>query len=263
MSSGKLIRSIGKHTDRLLSLAISPDGKTIAWAGGYQGMGLWEAATGKDIVQLQGSHHHVDSALAYSPDGTLLATASNSGDPIRLWDVPAGKVAMEWKQLRATALAFSPQGLMLATASGKDVILLDVATRKELRRLRGHAAEIKAIAWTPNSAVLASASLDGTVLIWDVSGLAKDGRLRPVPLQEKALEELWQILGEDDPVPAHQALWKLAACPDAGAFLAKRLPGAKADERLRSLRAWPHSKPTQAPRRASSWNPWPQHPTRR
>jgi WD40 repeat protein len=238
LTSGKLIRSIGKHKDRLVSLAVAPDGKTIAWAGGYQGMGLWDAATGKDIVRLLGSHHHVDSALAYSPDGTLLATASNSGDPIRLWDVPAGKVAMEWKQLRATALAFSPQGLMLATASGKEVILLDVATRKELRRFRGHMAEIKAIVWIPNSAVLASASADGTVLIWDVSGLTKDGRLRPLPLEEKSLEELWQALGDDDPIPAHQALWKLAACRDAPAFLAKRLPpAAKADERLRNLRA--------------------------
>src|SRR6516162_7026789 len=65
-----------RHTDNVLSLAYSPDGKLIASGGSDDVICLWEADTGKEVRRLTGPHSEVWD-VAFSPDGKLLAAASN------------------------------------------------------------------------------------------------------------------------------------------------------------------------------------------
>src|SRR5262249_16930109 len=58
----------------ITSLSFSPDGKTLASAGGG-GIRLWETATGREVAQLKGPEGSIE-AIAYSPDGRTLAAGS-------------------------------------------------------------------------------------------------------------------------------------------------------------------------------------------
>ena len=69
------------------------------------------------------------------------------------------------------ALAFNPDGTRLAASDGSAIVLWDLETRAVRRSLRGHTKPLTSLAFSPDGALLASGSLDGSAMIWDpVSG---------------------------------------------------------------------------------------------
>src|SRR5215211_8179611 len=121
-------------------------------------------------TQLTGHTYPVEK-VAFSPDGELLASASDDGT-VRFWDV--GSEKSHGQPLTHTApvwdVAFSPDGELLASASDdKTVRLWDVATGNLLGEpLTGHTKEVIAVDFSPQGNLLASASVDKTVRLWDV-----------------------------------------------------------------------------------------------
>jgi WD40 repeat protein len=139
----------------LFTVALAPDGKTVA-TGGLDGtVRLWDTASG----QLRTTLTHLLGAIkciAFAPDGRRLATGAghialwkdkkssqfigNIYEPglVRVWDLMAGK---EERTFRAhvgglDSLAFSPDGKLLATVGGDGARLWDAATGKELALFR-------------------------------------------------------------------------------------------------------------------------------
>jgi RNA polymerase sigma factor (sigma-70 family) len=108
-------------------------------------------------------------ALAFSPDGKSLASASDDGaSTVSLWDAATGKELTLLRGHRNTirALAFAPDGKTLATGSNDRTIRLwDVATGKELRRSEA-TAEVSTIAFSPDGKTLASGGED-PIQLWD------------------------------------------------------------------------------------------------
>lgn len=163
------------------NLAFTPDGRSLIGQGGG-GLKLWDVATGQEValparlVKEGGS-----AALAFSPDGQLLATAS-SDKIIRLWQTQG------WDYLRAlsghtgdiNALAFSPDGRRLASgAADLTVRLWDVGTGQPLSVLTGHTDRVKAVAFSPDGSLLASGATDNAVRVWDLG--AETASSAPVP----------------------------------------------------------------------------------
>jgi WD40 repeat protein/beta-lactamase regulating signal transducer with metallopeptidase domain len=110
-------------------------------------------------------------ALAYSPNGSTLATAGDDG-VVELRDVASGEVIgrLEGHRDAVSCLAFSPDGKTLATGSYDQTLKLwDLASRRARATLTGHTNWIFAVAFAPDGSSLVSAGHDKMVRVWDAA----------------------------------------------------------------------------------------------
>lgn len=113
-------------------------------------------------------------SIAFSPDGTLLASGSRD-HLLRLWSVETGReiARLSGHTDALSAVAFAASGALLASgAADHSVRLWDVdQATKEYRQtllLRGHVDMISSLAFSPDGRLLASASLDRTIRLWTI-----------------------------------------------------------------------------------------------
>ncbi|WP_208339813.1 protein kinase domain-containing protein [Aetokthonos hydrillicola] len=165
-----LVRTLTGHSDFVINVAFSPDGKTLASSSYDKTVKLWNLTTGEQIRTLQG-HSTSAYSVAINPDGKTLA--SGSGDnTIQLWNLATGE------QLRTlqghfgwvNSVAFSPDGKTLASGSGDNTIQLwNLATGEQLRTLQGHSGWVNSVAFSPDGKTLASGSFDHTIKLWNLA----------------------------------------------------------------------------------------------
>lgn len=124
----------------------------------------------KVVHELKG-HTETIYAVAFSPDGKILATGSFDKSA-RLWDVAGGNEIKKFAgpaghQDLVLCVGFSPNGKTLATGSqDKTAKVWDIPTDKHLRAF-AHADAVNALALSPDGKVLAGAGKDGLVKLWN------------------------------------------------------------------------------------------------
>ena len=161
--------------------------------GGENGtIALWDTTTGKKRLTLtdrtlpsplgenkkirlrdrhipfRGDRSNHVLALAFSPDGTRLASGSKDA-AVRLQDTAGTEtpIVLQGHEGWINALAFSADGSMLASGStDRTVQLWDTTTGEMLATFSGHLSVITALVFSPDSRTLASGSADGTVRFW-------------------------------------------------------------------------------------------------
>ena len=131
--------------------------------------------TCKDSVQLELRTLGGVSSVAFSPDGTHIASASDDGTA-KLWEAATGREVLTFRGHSGpiSRLAFSPDGRRIASAStDRTVMLWDVATGQEVATLRGHSVPVWGVAFSPDGSRIASVGGDrarpddpGEMKIW-------------------------------------------------------------------------------------------------
>lgn len=158
------------------SVEFGPDGTTLA-TGSHDTRDahiqeptfrLWDLATRRVTTTLTraGTYGH---ALAFHPDGYLLATSGELAGPVHLWDLGSGEpTLLAGHTGGANTVAFSHDGRTLATGSIDSTIRLwDMTTGKTITTLEPHAHYVIAVAFSPDDRTLATASVDSTIRLWD------------------------------------------------------------------------------------------------
>ena len=130
---------------------------------------LWDLPN--DTVTTLGSHADTVNAVAFSPDGQLLASGGDDY-ACKLWDVQLKRRVATFEHIvnrsrsQIKAVGFSPDGQLLATA-GIDVKLWNVQTRSEIGTLE-HRDWVLAVAFSPDGRLLVAGDRTGRVNVWDV-----------------------------------------------------------------------------------------------
>jgi WD40 repeat protein len=191
VGTGKLQHTLKGRRGWVDAVAFSPDGKLVAGGGCTDDSldtCLWDAKTGKLVRTFrEGQAGSFAMALAFSRDNKVLAAAGGlfGGWYVTFVDVATGKGLAERNSLQAGvqdefyAAAVSPDGRTLALGSARGIALWDMATRKEVRQIRGEFGACTSLAFARDGRTLVAAHGDGTVLFWDIAARARGKAPQP------------------------------------------------------------------------------------
>jgi WD40 repeat protein len=165
--SGESKRTLTGHQGIVVSRGVqfSPDGKLLGTAGFDGTVRLWDVASGSQIAQLD-EHNFRVLSIAFSADGQHLASTSDQGGQLIVWEVKQTDTISRFKVgLGAvTALLFSPDSEILGTVGANGTARLNLLSSTRARTLFGSSGTNKSLAF-PSGDLIASITQDGTLAL--------------------------------------------------------------------------------------------------
>ncbi|MCS7090388.1 MAG: serine/threonine-protein kinase [Limisphaera sp.] len=161
LRAGRELWSNPVAEEHVTALALTPDGRWLATAGGFveSEVRLWEAQTGRSVGRLEGHRTYV-RALRFWPHGRKLASAS-ADQTIHLWDLTSLSAGVA---ARSAGTSDSPSvGLMPEDHSAHIPVI------QPSSMLRGHRLEVWSLVLVPDQTTLISGAKDGEVCVWDTA----------------------------------------------------------------------------------------------
>lgn len=173
----RLMVPIG-HVGGVSSASFSPDGKYVLTSSFDKEAKVWNAASGRRVLDIKGHETQVNCA-SYSPDGKYIATASED-NTAKVWNAATGKLVADLRGhinyvYQAT---FSPDGKYILTCASRSSLarVWNALTGKVVVTLnhansRGPSYQLYGAAFSPDGKYIVTASEEGTAKVWNtVSG---------------------------------------------------------------------------------------------
>lgn len=185
------IRTLTGHSNWVWSIAISPDGQTIASGSRDRTIKIWHLGTGRDIFTLTG-HSNLIWSVCISPDGQTLVSGSED-KTIKIWQlgtlisgnenwqnfgiIPASVLSSPyllytWVEHHGPvySVAISPDGKTITSGSGdKTIKIWQLGRRRSLQTLTRHSFWVRSVAFSPDGEIIASGGQDNTIHLWHIN----------------------------------------------------------------------------------------------
>jgi WD40 repeat protein len=164
VASGHELHKLEGHTGEVLAVAIGPDAHLLASGGADKVVRVWNLATGDTHATLTG-HEAAVTALSFAADSKTIASSSADRRAI-VWELATSSAKLTIPA-QATPLRTVSLGNAIAVG-GEDGSLRVFNAKGDLSKaLDGHGGAVTAVAFSPNNARLATASLDASVHVFD------------------------------------------------------------------------------------------------
>jgi len=169
----RIVRRL-RHPGGATALAFAPDGLRLATSGYDGAIRLWDIATGRLALKLEGARGTVWT-LDFSPDGSRLAAAGEDGI-VRIWSPADGRLLARLRghERNVWEVRFSPDGKRLASGSfDATARIWESETGAPLAALAEHEEAVVGLAWSPDGRWLATGGDDSTIRL----RRASDGKI--------------------------------------------------------------------------------------
>jgi WD40 repeat protein len=171
---GTVKQTLTGFADRVVALNYSSDGRYLATGGGAPTedgeVKLFEAASGKPVVDLKSPHSDTVLGVSFSPDNMKLATCG-ADKFVKVWEVPSGKFlkSFEGHTHHVLDVGWKPDGKLLASAGAdNNVKVWDYEKGEQARTINAHQKQVTRLAFVGKTPTFLTASGDATAKLWNV-----------------------------------------------------------------------------------------------
>ena len=174
----KLERILHGHSDTVTALAFRPGDQPLLASGAANGeVFLWDLSAEPPALKKLDGHDSIVLSLAFSADGTKLASTDWEQSTVIVWDTASGKKLAEAElEDFAECLAFAPDGSRLLVGQNNGVIAdLDPETLALRGSLEAHAVNITSLAFNEKGTEFASGDAEGVIKLWSAKTLKQKG----------------------------------------------------------------------------------------